>query len=284
MVLLGVLSIATALIFGAAPAVTALRVNLARSFKGDGPGPVSRSTPLRLRGSLVAAQIALAVVLLAGAGLLLTTFWRLSVRELNFSPEGVMTFEYRLPPGDYRFPYAPGLYVAALPFADIVTRNTGDMALLRIMAVAFDAVAAALLYFAVVRSWGDRLAAAITVALYHLAPLDFGIMRVGNLTNAFAQAVAVYSLVLIASPALRLERRAVVASLSALLAAAFLSHTSTFALLLPAGAFISLLFVWKGGPAMRSPAYAVALAAVAAALVAAAHSVHAAPRRAIGIG
>ena len=171
-------------------------------------------------------------------------------------------------PGDYRFPYAPGLYVTALPFADIVTRNTGDMALLRIMAVAFDAAAAALLYFAVVRSWGDRLAGAIAVALYHLVPLDFGIMRVGNLTNAFAQAVAVYSLVLVASPALRLERPVVVASLSAVMAAAFLSHTSTFALLLPAAAFISLLFVWKGGPALRSPATAVALAAVVAALVA----------------
>lgn len=171
-------------------------------------------------------------------------------------------------PGDYRFPYAPGLYVAALPFADVVTRNTGDMTLLRIVVIAFDAVAAALLYFAVVRSWGDRLAAAMAVALYHLVPLDFGIMRVGNLTNAFAQALAVFSLVLVASPALRLERRTVVAALAALLAAAFLSHTSTFALLLPAAAFISLAFLWKGGPALRSPAYAVTLAAIVAALFA----------------
>jgi hypothetical protein len=160
------------------------------------------------------------------------------------------------------------LYIAALPFADVVTRNTGDMALLRIMVVAFDAAAAALLYFAVVRSWGDRLAAAMAVALYHLVPLDFGIMTVGNLTNAFAQAMAVFSLVLVASPAVRLERRTAVASLALLMAAAFLSHTSTFALLVPAAVFISLVFLWKGGPALRSPAYAVALAATVAALCA----------------
>src|SRR5688572_10400447 len=30
-------------------------------------------------------------------------------------------------PGNYQFPYAPGLYVAALPFAEMVTRNSGDM-------------------------------------------------------------------------------------------------------------------------------------------------------------
>lgn len=171
-------------------------------------------------------------------------------------------------PGNYRFPYAPGLYVAALPFADAVTRNTGDMALLRIIVVAFDAVAAALVYFAVVRAWGDRLAAAIAVALYHLVPLDFDIATVGNLTNAFAQSLAVFSLVLVASPALRLERRAAVVALAGLMAAAFLSHTSTFVLLLPASALIAAAFLWKGGPALRSPAYAVAVAASIAALFA----------------
>lgn len=171
-------------------------------------------------------------------------------------------------PGNYRFPYAPGLYVAALPFADTVTRNIGDMALLRIIVIAFDAAAAALLYFAVVRAWGDRLAAAIAVALYHLVPLDFDIATVGNLTNAFAQSLAVFSLVLVASPALRLERRAAVVALAGVMAAAFLSHTSTFALLLPAAAFISAAFLWKGGPALRSPAYAVAVAASIAGLFA----------------
>lgn len=171
-------------------------------------------------------------------------------------------------PGGYQFPYAPGLYVAALPFAEMVTRNTGDMALLRIIVIAFDAVAAALLYFIVVRAWGDRLAAAVAVALYHLVPLDFDIATVGNLTNGFAQALAVFTLALIAAPALRLENRGMVVVLMAVMSAAFMSHTSTFALLFPTAFLIALAYLWKGGPALRSPAYAVAVAASVATLLA----------------
>ena len=171
-------------------------------------------------------------------------------------------------PGNYSFPYAPGLYVAALPFADMVTRNTGDMALLRILVVAFDAVAGALLYFAVVRAWGDRLAAAFCVALYHFLPLNFEIVTVANLTNAFAQALAVFTLVLIASPRLRLEHKLALGMLTVLFAAAFMSHTSTFALLFPAALLIALAFLWKGGPALRSPAMAVTVAASVALLAA----------------
>ena len=171
-------------------------------------------------------------------------------------------------PGNYQFPYAPGLYVAALPFADVVTRNTGDMALLRIFIISFDAAAAALLYYVVVRTWGDRLTAALAVALYHLVPLDFDIATVGNLTNAFAQALAVFAFVLIASPGLRRERVVSVVMLTLLMAAAFMSHTSTFALLMPAAVLIAAAFWWKGGPEWRSPASAVLIAVSIAAVLA----------------
>lgn len=169
-------------------------------------------------------------------------------------------------PGNYQFPYAPGLYVAALPLADVVTRDIGDMALLRILVVAFDAVAGALLYLAIVRAWGDRLAAALAVALYHFIPLDFEIVTVANLTNAFAQALAVFALVVIAAPGVRLERKTAVLFLTVLLAAAFMSHTSTFALLFPAALLIAAAYSLKGGPALRSPALAITLAAVIALL------------------
>ena len=66
-------------------------------------------------------------------------------------------------PGNYQFPYAPGLYVAAMPFAAMVARATGDMTLLRLFIVVADAVAGGLLYVLVVRAWGDRLAAAIAL-------------------------------------------------------------------------------------------------------------------------
>ena len=141
-------------------------------------------------------------------------------------------------PGNYQFPYAPGLYVAAAPFAAMVSREAGDMTLLRIFVAVTDGVAGAFLYLMIVRSWGDRLAAAVSVALYHLIPLGFGVARTGNLTNAFAQSLAVVALVMISNPSLRSERRLLVAGLAALLSAAFMSHTSTFAIAvsrMPAG-------------------------------------------------
>ncbi len=59
---------------------------------------------------------------------------------------------------------------------------------------------ALLLYAIVVRGWGDRLAGAMAVALYHLIPLDFAVVvTTGNLTNAFAQSVAVAALALMAA-------------------------------------------------------------------------------------
>jgi len=171
-------------------------------------------------------------------------------------------------PGNYQFPYAPGLYVVGAPFASMVLRDTGDMALLRILVIAFDAAAAALLYLAIVRTWSDRRAGAIAVALYHLIPLDFNIATVGNLTNAFAQALAVFALAIVCSPSLRLQHRGKVATLVLVLASAYMSHTSTFAILLAACVMIALAFMWKGGESLRSPAAAVLLAGLAAAVVA----------------
>lgn len=171
-------------------------------------------------------------------------------------------------PGNYHFPYAPGLYVAAAPFASMVVRDSGDMQLLRIFVVAFDAVAAVLLYLMIMRSWGDRRGAALAVALYHLIPLGFDVDTVGNLTNAFAQTLAVFALAMVGAPSLRWEHRRYVAALALLLAAAYLSHTSTFAILFPACVMIAAVFIWHGGPALRSPAAAVLLAAVAALIIA----------------
>jgi hypothetical protein len=177
---------------------------------------------------------------------------------------GGTLFFTSIAPGNYQFPYAPGLYVVAAPFASLVARDAGDMALLRIFVVAFDAVAAVLLYLAVVRGWGDRRAAGIAVALYHLIPLGFDVDTVGNLTNAFAQSLAVFALVMISSAAVRLERPGWMAALTVLTAAAYMSHTSTFAILFGACILIAAMFWWKGGSALRSPAAAVLAAGVAA--------------------
>ncbi len=171
-------------------------------------------------------------------------------------------------PGNYQFPYAPGLYVFAIPFAGLVRRGVADMTVLRTIVCAADALAGLLLYAMAVRVRGDRLSGALAVALYHLIPLGFGVMVVGNLTNAFAQSISVAALALMASAAVRVEHRATVAGLAAVLAAAFLSHTGTFAIGSVAACVIAFLFWWRGGPALRSPAAAVLLAAVAAVVLA----------------
>jgi len=173
-----------------------------------------------------------------------------------------------LAPGNYHFPYAPGLYVAALPFAGFVTRELGDVALLRIVVASADAIAAVLLYFIVVRGWSDRLAGAVAVALYHLIPLGYGVIVGGNLTNAFAQSLAVPALAIMTAPWMRADRRWAPPLLAVVLAAAFMSHTSTFAILSVSVLLIALLFRWRGGPALRSAALGVGLAGLAAIVLA----------------
>ena len=64
-------------------------------------------------------------------------------------------------PGGVKFPYAIALYVFAAPWA-VFTRD--HMALLRIVVSGAEAIAGILLYWAVVRSWGDR-------ALFSASPL-----------------------------------------------------------------------------------------------------------------
>lgn len=171
-------------------------------------------------------------------------------------------------PGNYLFPYAPGLYVIASPFASLVRREMGDVMLLRIVVATTDALAGAALYPVVARVWDSRRTAAFAVALYLLLPLDVMIAAGGTLTSAFAQTVAVFGLILMAAPWVRLERLAAVALLALTLLAAFLSHTSTFALLAATTLAVAAVFAWRGGAAMRSPAAAVALAGAIAVVLA----------------
>jgi hypothetical protein len=171
-------------------------------------------------------------------------------------------------PGGYAFPYSPGLYVFAWPFARLVRWGSAHMTLLRVIVCSADAVAALLLYRAVSRAWGDRLTAAIAVAVYQLLPIGFAVIATGNLTNAFAQSLAVAAFVVMSSAGLRMERPTVLAVLVVLLAAAYLSHTGTLAILFVATIAIAALFRLRGGPALRSPSAAVLVATAAAAILA----------------
>ncbi len=185
--------------------------------------------------------------------------------------QGVLAGNYyftSIAPGNYLFPYPPGLYVFATPFAGLVAHGAPHMTLLRIIVLSVDAIAAVLLYPAVARAWSNRVAAAIAVALYHLIPLEFGVVTTGNLTNAFAQSLAVMALAAISAPSVRIARPGSVAILAALLAAAFMSHTSTFPLLFLSTVLAAGLFLWKGNADLRTSGVAVLAAASVAFVVA----------------
>jgi predicted permease len=88
-------SLLTGLIFGAAPALRALAVDLNTTLKAGGRSAQSEgglgSSRHRLRSLLVIGELALSLVLLIGAGLLIRSFIRLQSVSPGFNPDGVIT-------------------------------------------------------------------------------------------------------------------------------------------------------------------------------------------------
>ena len=84
-------SVFTGLVFGLVPALHAARPNLTSMLKEGGRG-ASGGPGARMRSALVISEMALAVVLLAGAGLLINSFARLSSVDPGFRTENVVTF------------------------------------------------------------------------------------------------------------------------------------------------------------------------------------------------
>ena len=93
----GIVALATGVLFGLAPAVQVSRSDFIRSL-GEGRGG-SSSGPggVRLRGVLVASQLAIAFVLLIGAGLLLRSFHRLQHVDPGFRADHMLTFLLDVP-------------------------------------------------------------------------------------------------------------------------------------------------------------------------------------------
>lgn len=83
-----ILSVLTVLLFGLGPAIHFSRPNLRSYLSESGRGSTEGSTSQRLRGLLVAGQIAITLVLLAGAGLLSRSFLSLTHVDPGFEPHG----------------------------------------------------------------------------------------------------------------------------------------------------------------------------------------------------
>ena len=91
----------TGILFGIAPALRLSRTDLSESLKEGGRGAEGGSGHNRFRSFLVIAETAIAVVLLAGAGLLLTSFQKLQSVHPGFASRDVLTFHTSLPETKY---------------------------------------------------------------------------------------------------------------------------------------------------------------------------------------
>ncbi len=96
LVTLGV-AVLTGVIFGLIPALATGRPELTEALKEGGRGSSTGLRRNRLRNALVIAEVALALVLLVGAGLLMKSFARLQNVDPGFNPRNVLTMEVALP-------------------------------------------------------------------------------------------------------------------------------------------------------------------------------------------
>jgi predicted permease len=120
-----------AVLFGLAPALQSTRTQLIEALK-EGGRSLSSGASGRLRGALVATEVALALMLLIGAGLTLKSFSKIISVDPGYDVQNVLTFRLRLPDGKYResaqtsaFAEAAMARVSSLPGVESVAMSTG---------------------------------------------------------------------------------------------------------------------------------------------------------------
>jgi putative ABC transport system permease protein len=98
------MALISGLIFGIVPALQASKLEVAEALKGNRESWLAgrrRAGAPTLRRGLLIAQIALAVVLLTGAGLMIRTFERLLATRIGIDSDNVLTLRLDLPPRQY---------------------------------------------------------------------------------------------------------------------------------------------------------------------------------------
>ena len=102
------ISLLTGLIFGLIPAAQGSKAAFVESLKAATRGGTEGGTRgvlrTRLRSALVGAQLALALMLLIGSGLLVRAFLQLQRADLGCDPHGLLTFSYAFPDQQFRKP------------------------------------------------------------------------------------------------------------------------------------------------------------------------------------
>jgi putative ABC transport system permease protein len=97
------LAIVTGALCGIAPAFAAMRTSVNDTLKEGGRTGTSGAAHVRLRSTLVIAEIAIAIVLLAASGLLLRSFRKMAEADLGYRPDHAIAAAYSLPRRQYGF-------------------------------------------------------------------------------------------------------------------------------------------------------------------------------------
>ncbi|HET6975500.1 MAG TPA: ABC transporter permease [Pyrinomonadaceae bacterium] len=96
------ISVLTGLIFGLVPAWAASRGRVGDALKEGARSVTAGGARQRLRSTFVVVELAVALVLLVGAGLLIKTFWNLRSVEPGFNPNHLITMRVELPETRYK--------------------------------------------------------------------------------------------------------------------------------------------------------------------------------------
>ena len=92
------LSLLTGLLFGLFPALQVFRANMTESLKQGSKGSTSGTARAGLRKTLLVAEVAVALILLVGAGLMIRTVYALLDADPGFRTENLLTMRFTLPP------------------------------------------------------------------------------------------------------------------------------------------------------------------------------------------
>jgi putative ABC transport system permease protein len=96
------ISLTTGVVFGLAPLIHMRASKLHDTLKSAAGRTTAAATAKHLRSALVTAELALALVLLIGSGLMVKAFWRLQEVNAGFQPEQLLTMRLSLPSANYR--------------------------------------------------------------------------------------------------------------------------------------------------------------------------------------
>ena len=103
-VYLAVVSVTTGILFGLAPALRLSKLDFQSVLKDGGRGASTGPRGRRLSGVLVATELALAMVLLTGAGLMIRSFLNVYRAQLGVKPDNILTMRLLLPDSKYAKP------------------------------------------------------------------------------------------------------------------------------------------------------------------------------------